>query len=367
MTALGTTTSTVLSATAPFDLASSLRAMESFAPCSGDQLVTAGRARRAFLHPSDPTRAVVAEVTARDDGLPGVALTVFSDGELRPGETEAVGDRVSDWLSLRDDRATFLRMARADPAMTSILATTEGLHQVRFASFTEAAVFYTLVHHSAHWFAKAYKRRLLTDHGPHGIVDGVRYAAFPPMSTLVALGVKGLTPYASNTLSARRVHAVLTALSSLDEHRLRTAPADEVYDTLLSVRGIGPFTAHALLLRALGHPDRAPLEMRQHLTSAESVYGTPAPSPAELREWYGATIGWWAYTVRTALDWLDQDRRAAARSARSPGRAPRTPYLLRQTKGELSTSLTATTRPAPPAPALHAAAPHDDHPAAHAS
>lgn len=314
MTELGTTTATVLRATTPFDLACSLRAMESFAPCSGDQLVVDGRVRRAFLHPTDPTRAVVTEVVGRDDG---VALTVFSDGPLTPAETTAVGERVSDWLSLRDDRDTFLRLARADPAMAPVLSVAEGLHQVRFASLTEGAVFYTLVHHSAHWFAKAYKRRLLSDHGPHGVVDGVAYAAFPPMSKLTELGVEGLRPYASNVLSARRLHAVLTGLSGLDEHWLRTAPADEVYAALLSVRGIGPFTAHALLLRVLGHPDRAPLELQQHLTAAATIYGTPTPSPTELRDWYGDTIGWWAYTARTALDWIERDQRAAARTSRT--------------------------------------------------
>ncbi len=319
MTELGTTTGTVLRATAPFDLACSLRAMESFAPCSGDQLVVDGRVRRAFLHPTDPARAVVTEVVGRDDGVAGVHLTVFSDEALTPEETAAVGERVSDWLGLRDERGAFLELARADPGMAPVLAAAEGLHQVRFASLTEGAVFYTLVHHSAHWFAKAYKRRLLTAHGPRGVVDGVVYAAFPPLSTLAALGVAGLVPYASNMLSARRLHAVLTGLSALDEHWLRTGPAEEVYGTLLSLRGVGPFTAHALLLRVLGHPDRAPLELRQHRTAAETLYGSPAPSPDELREWYGATIGWWAYTVRTALDWADRDQRAAARAAARTG------------------------------------------------
>ena len=116
-------------------------------------------------------------------------------------------------------------------------------------------------------------------------------------------------------LSARRLHTVLTGLSALDEHWLRTGPADEVYAALLSLPGIGPFTAHALLLRVLGRPDRAPLELQQHLTAAATIYGEPSPSPSELRDWYGPTVGWWAYTARTALDWIERDQRAAARSA----------------------------------------------------
>ena len=73
------------------------------------------------------------------------------------------------------------------------------------------------------------------------------------------------------------------------------------------MRGVGTFTAHALLLRVLGRPDDTPLEMAQFTGVAEAVYGGPPPSPAELREWYGPYVGWWAYLSRIGLGWLTRD------------------------------------------------------------
>jgi 3-methyladenine DNA glycosylase/8-oxoguanine DNA glycosylase len=77
-------------------------------------------------------------------------------------------------------------------------------------------------------------------------------------------------------------------------------------ETLLRVRGIGSFTAHALLLRALGRPDDTPLEMAQFSHAASAVYGPEPPSPTQLRQRYGRHVGWWAYFSRTGLGWLDR-------------------------------------------------------------
>ncbi|MCW6008939.1 hypothetical protein K1W54_31010 [Micromonospora sp. CPCC 205371] len=99
---------------------------------------------------------------------------------------------------------------------------------------------------------------------------------------------------------------VVEGVRRLDEQWLRTGPYEEVRRALLAVPGIGKFTAHGLLLRVLGRPDDAPLDMAQFETAAAAVYGEPAPSAAQLRERYGRWVGWWAYMARTARGWLPQ-------------------------------------------------------------
>jgi DNA-3-methyladenine glycosylase II len=106
---------------------------------------------------------------------------------------------------------------------------------------------------------------------------------------------------------------VVAGVAALDEEWLRRAPYPEARDALLHVRGVGTFTAHALLLRVLGRPDDTPLEMAQFTGVAKAVYGADPPSPQELRVWYGPYVGWWAYLCRTGLGWLD--RRALATAA----------------------------------------------------
>ncbi|GAA0740514.1 hypothetical protein Drose_03405 [Dactylosporangium roseum] len=314
MTELTSTAHTVLTATAPFDLACSLRAIKGFTPSSGDQVIADGRVRKAFRHPTDPARAVVAEVVGRDDGVPGVGLTVFSDESLGPFEVAAVAGWVAQWLSLGDDRSEFLAVARADPAMGRVLAVAGGLHQVRFASLAEGATFFTLTQRSTQWFATARKRRLVDDHGPRCVLDHKVLTAFPDLSLLTSMAPDHLLPYAGSRARAERLTTVLAGIAELDEQWLRTGPYEEARAALLAVRGIGTFTAHALLPRVLGRPDAVPLELAQFRKVALDLYGEPTPTPAELRSRYGPWIGWWAYTSRTALSWLDQDEKALQRS-----------------------------------------------------
>jgi DNA-3-methyladenine glycosylase II len=291
----------LLPATSPFLLGASLRALSGFAPCAGDQTVTGDRVRKAFA--CSGTEAVVVEVAPRPDEAPGVELTVFAAGPLSRSETGRVELAVRRWLSLDDDLAPFLAIARQDPALRPILAATRGLHQVRFASLAEGTVYFTLTQRSTPWYAAARKRRIAAESGPRLTVDGVTYVAFPDFSTLSTVDFERV---AGNPARARRVAEVVAGVAELDEQWLRTAPYPEARDALLHVRGVGTFTAHALLLRVLGRPDDVPLELAQFSGVAEAVYGADPPGPALLRERYGAYVGWWAYLCRTGLSWLDR-------------------------------------------------------------
>ncbi len=297
----------LLPAVPPFAVGASLRAMSGFAPCAGDQIVTADRVRKAF--PLSDTEAAVVEVAPGPDDVPGVAVAVFAERAVSAGEVGAIESRIRRWLSLDDDLGPFIAIARRDPAMRPILAATLGLHQVRFASLAEATVYFTLTQRSTQWYAAARKRRIAAEVGPRLTVDGVDYVAFPDFAVLSTVD---FDRFAGNPARGRRVAEVVAGVAALDEEWLRTAPYPEARDALLHVRGIGTFTGHGLLLRALGRPDAVPLEMAQFTGVAQAIYGDDPPSPVELRDWYGPYVGWWAYLCRTGLGWLNQNSLSAA-------------------------------------------------------
>jgi len=296
-------TEVFLAAAEPFSFDLSLRALAGFAPCAGGHVIAGGRVRKAFLLGSE---AVVADVGAGADE-PGVTLTLHADRDLLPSERAVVHRAVAHWLGLDDDLSAFLDVAGRDPAMSTLLRAAHGLHQVRFSSLAEGAVYFALVQRSTQWYAAARKRRLAAELGPSLTVDGVEHLAFPSLATVAAQDDRDLIRWAGNRLRARRLREVVEGVATLDEEWLRTGPYEEVRKALLAVAGVGRFTAHALLLRVLGRPDGAPLEMAQFEDAARLVYGDPPPSPAELREAYGSSIGWWAYYVRTARSWQPED------------------------------------------------------------
>jgi len=308
--------SALLPAVPPFSLAASLAAMSGFRPSAGDQLIMSDRLRKGLAHPDEPGEAVVIEVAPRPDAAPGVRLEVFTASPLSAAGAAAVERWVRAWLSLDDDMRPVLELASDDPPVAAQLPLVHGLHQVRFGSLAEGTAYFALTQRSTQWFATARKARIAAELGPRVRFEGETYVAFPGLLELAELGAEGLLRFAGNGQRATRLAEVLAGVARLDESWLRTAPYEEAREALLAVRGVGRFTANAILLRVLGRPDDVPLELAQFTTAAAEIYGSPAPAPAELRERYGPYVGWWSYLCRTALG----HRRRAAEAETAAGR-----------------------------------------------
>ncbi|MFI5906434.1 hypothetical protein [Dactylosporangium sp. NPDC051541] len=327
MSELGIITRTILPATAPYDFHCTLRALKDFWPGRGDIALDlrGGWARRALPHPSDPDAAIVVQITERDDGAPGVALTLFSAEPLDGLDLDVARGRVAAWLGLDDDRTEFLRLVADDPPVRALLAATTGLHMVRFPTLAEGVVYYALVQNSAPWYAAKIKRSLAAHVGTPVSVCGDEFLVLPELPWLAQLTPFELVPFVGGRPRADRVASIIGGVAALHEELLRTAPYGEARAALLGVRGIGEYTAHSLLLRALGRPDAVPLEHAQYMDTVRTVYAESAePSPAELRDRYGPWIGWWDYCCRTALGWREAERKElekARRSAAAPRRA----------------------------------------------
>ncbi|BCJ37625.1 DNA-3-methyladenine glycosylase 2 family protein [Actinocatenispora thailandica] len=291
---------TKLPAVSPFDLRQSLRALSGFAPCAGEQVVADGAVRKAFALPTPAAEAIVVEVGPRGDGRAGVSLAVFGGRALADDELRWAERRVTDWLGLADDMTGFLAVAADDPAIRPVLAEVAGLHQVRFASLAEGACYFVLTQRTAQRVAGLRKRRLAAAHGPSLTVGGQRFVAFPAFPTLTGLGPDQLGRFTGNARQTDYLLAAIHALAGADEQWLATAPYDEVLAELRRIRGVGDFTASAIMLRVLGRPDRLPIGMPQFADVAARLYG-PGTSIDAVAERYGRYLGWWAYYAKTAL------------------------------------------------------------------
>ncbi len=81
------------------------------------------------------------------------------------------------------------------------------------------------------------------------------------------------------------LHAIAVAFDEglLDARRLRKLDDDAVVEAVTVVRGVGPWTAHMLLMFSLGRPDVLPVGDYGVRKGAMALYGLPAlPSAAEL-------------------------------------------------------------------------------------
>ena len=307
-----------LAAAQPFDLALSLRAMSGFAPCAGEQRIFGSLVRKAFSLADG--RAVVAEVAPAERG---VSLVLHSADELSGAERHQVEVAVGRWLSLSDDPAPFLAAARADPAMAPVLAETEGLHQLRFASVAEGACYFVLAQRTSQAQAGGRKRRLARVYGSALELGGITYRAFPTLDQLAGLSVGELAPFTANLRQSEYLAAVLGRLASWPLGWGYRVGTDELMAELRDIRGVGEFTASGIALRVFGRLDVAPAELPVFTRAIEALYG-PGVSMAELAARYGDQIGLWGYHVRTGLGWISDGSAGRAADAWSvePDGAP---------------------------------------------
>ncbi|HWN31188.1 MAG TPA: hypothetical protein VNP03_00515 [Pseudonocardia sp.] len=295
-----------LAAAQPFDLSLSLRAMSGFAPCAGEQRTFGSLVRKAFSLADG--RAVVAEVAP---SAGGVSLVLHSEEELTGAESYHVEVAVGRWLSLADDPSAFLAAARADPAMAPVLAETEGLHQLRFASVAEGACYFVLAQRTSQAQAGGRKRRLARVYGSSLELGGITYRAFPTLDRLAGLSVGELAPFTANLRQSEYLAALLERMAGWPIGWGYRVPTAELMAQLRGIRGVGEFTASGIALRVFGRLDVAPAELPVFTRAIEALYG-PGVSMADLAERYGRQVGLWGYHVRTGLAWLGDGPAGAA-------------------------------------------------------
>ena len=90
--------------------------------------------------------------------------------------------------------------------------------------------------------------------------NGRTYYAFPAPASLLPDAIPGLRGIKLSNRKAEYILDVAAAIvnGSLDLEGLRLLPDEEATKRLLALRGVGPWTAHWLLLRALGRMDAFP-------------------------------------------------------------------------------------------------------------
>src|SRR5258706_101922 len=77
------------------------------------------------------------------------------------------------------------------------------------------------------------------------------------------------------------------------------APYAEARDALLSIRGLGPFSAGAILLRGLGRMDELPW-MPRFADIARTLYRRTIDETTIARR-YGRSIGYWSFYLMTGV------------------------------------------------------------------
>jgi DNA-3-methyladenine glycosylase II len=295
----------------PFEWAHSLRFISGFPAAQGEQVIDGARLIKAWrlagqtvvvqIQPGGGGGGGAGGGGAGGGGGPALDVTLASPDPVTAGVREAAADRVSFYLSADDDLREFDRTARQDPGFAPVAARLRGYHQVKFGSPVEQLVWAILVQRTPMRVAREAKLRLMRHLNEPVTAFGSELLPFPSLDQLAGLPEDELAGLAGSERKGAYLAGMVRGLLDIDESFLRHGDHEQVRETLLTLPGIGPWSAVFVMIRGLGRTEVLPQEP-ELVRVASKAYGRSltAPDLIPLAEPYAPYQGYWAHYLRAA-------------------------------------------------------------------
>ena len=289
-----------LTPTPPFDFSKSLQFLGIFGPTKNEQTVSTHSLTKAI---SIDGQTVVFQLTSiGTTEKPGLEYTLFSAKPFSQAMENAVVERITFFLSLKDDLQPFYRLGREDPDFAPIIEHLYGYHQVKFLTPFENACWAVLTQRNPMKIAQQTKQALVEKYGSSLEVSGSVYWAFPEPMQITVVDESELLKIIRNDRRTEYLVAVARAFSEADEEFLKTASDEAVEAWLRNIKGIGEWSATFIMVRGLGRMERVPLTESRLFEAASKVYGHGEELNRDdlkrLADKYGLWQGYWAHYIR---------------------------------------------------------------------
>lgn len=238
------------------------------------------------------------EVAGREDG---VMVRILAVSSPIPDLETSIAAFVREWLDLDTNLHPFYRQMDGCPVMRPLVRAYEGLRLVGVPDLFEALCWAIMGQQINLAFAYTLKRRFVTSFGESHAFGGRVYSLFPTPSRIATLTVEDLLALQCTRMKSEYIIDVAkrmtdgtlskSALLGLGDFR-------EAERQLISIRGIGPWTANYVLMRCLRDKSAFPIAdvglqnaVKARLELAEK------PTIEELKSLATAWIGWEAYAT----------------------------------------------------------------------
>ncbi|MGG1879509.1 DNA-3-methyladenine glycosylase [Paenibacillus cisolokensis] len=247
--------------------------------------------------------AVVMDVGADADGQ-AIAVRLLGDPDSPVDQLQLQAQAeayVREWFDLDTDLAPFYEQTEADPLLGKAIKAFYGLRLIGIPDLFEA-ISWGIIGQQIHLgYAYTLKRRLVEAYGHSVEHEGNTYWLFPKAEDIARLEVQDLQPLRMTVKKCEYlIHtARLIADGSLTKLQLMNAGSLKLAEKrLVSIRGIGPWTAHYVLMRCLRMPDAFPIDDVGLHNAIRHLQGMDRkPTKAEIMELSSRWSGWEAYAT----------------------------------------------------------------------
>jgi DNA-3-methyladenine glycosylase II len=212
----------------------------------------------------------------------------------------AVVAQVERQFSADLDLTPFYEWAKADPVLSLLCLHFRGMRIPQAPTVFETLISAILEQQVNLSFAHQVKKALIETYGGHMDFEGRRYNAFPEPAALAIAAPSELRRLKISGPKARHLIGISRATldGSLDLEGLRHLEPALAHARLMEQKGVGPWTAQYVAMRALGHPDCLPAADVGLQKVIRDLYGLrQRPSAARVEKLAERWAGWRSYAT----------------------------------------------------------------------
>jgi len=256
-----------------------------------------GEYRRAIRIDGQPVLYGVSE--ERNSSVPALRVRVLA-GPGGRNIHHRVQQAAARQFAAELDLAPFYRVAGKDPVLGKLVDRFRGLRIPQTPSVYECVVCAILEQQINLSFAHQVKKALVEVYGETIEFKGRRYSTFPEPCALAAATPAEFRKLQISGPKARYIIEISRAIAGggLDLEELRSAASAPARARLLEHKGIGPWTAEYVCLRALGKLDHLPASDVGLQKAIQLFYRLrKLPSPARIEQLARKWAGWRSYAT----------------------------------------------------------------------
>ena len=214
---------------------------------------------------------------------------------------DAVSNYVKEWFDLTTDLAPFYKLAKHDPLLQKPIKEFYGLRTLGIPDLFEALCWGILGQQINLTYAYTLKRRLVENFGDYVDWNGRKHWIFPSPEVIANLDVEDL---ATLKMTTRKCEYLIDIAQLITEGKLSKESLLQIQDVkqaekqLTSIRGIGPWTAHYVLMRCLRFPSAFPIDDVGLHNAIKFITGSEKkPTKNEIKEFAANWTNWESYAT----------------------------------------------------------------------
>lgn len=231
-------------------------------------------------------------------------LYVAFPGDVQPEtveERETVAGYILEWFDLNRDLAPFYELAARDPLLQAPADSYYGLRCMGIPDLFEGLCWGILGQQINLAYAYTLKRRLVEAYGRSSVVSGDRYFVFPDPAVIAALTPEDMDGLGLSQKKREYLIGVARLFAEGDLSKdmlLQLGDHASIENQLVSIRGIGPWTANYVLMKSLRYPTAFPIDdVGLHNAVKHALGMDRKPTRQELLKLSAGWSGWEAYAT----------------------------------------------------------------------